>query len=346
MAILVTGGAGYIGSHTCIALLEAGYDIVVVDNFSNSRIDAMTRVTEITGRAFPVYDLDLSNPVAVARLFLTNTFEAVIHFAGWKSVSESVANPLNYYSNNLTVTLVLLEAMKKAGVTNLVFSSTAAVYGMQDTMPLREETPLAPISPYGRTKMIIEMFLSDVVAAEPEWSVAMLRYFNPVGAHASGLIGEDPHGVPNNLVPYISQVAVGNLRSLTVHGGDYPTPDGTCIRDYIHVLDLASGHLKALDYVTASRGIRAFNLGTGVGASVLEVIAAYEEASGIRIPWHMGPRRAGDTAVSYADVTRSKEELGWHASYNLVDMCRDAWRWQSQYPNGYQTDRVLPTALM
>ena len=342
MAILVTGGAGYIGSHTCIALIEAGYDVVVVDNFSNSRTDAMTRVTEITGRSIPVYDLDLSNPIAVAHLFLTNTFEAVIHFAGLKSVSESVSDPLKYYSNNLSGTLVLLEAMKKFGVTNLVFSSTAAVYGIQESMPVREQAPLAPISPYGRTKLMIEMMLSDLVAAQPRWSVAVLRYFNPVGAHPSGLIGEDPSGIPNNLVPYISQVAVGNLETLTVHGDDYPTPDGTCIRDYIHVMDLASGHVKALDYVMSRHGLRPFNLGTGIGASVLEVISAFEQASGIKIPWHIGPRRIGDAAISYADVTRATVELDWHPTYELVDMCRDAWRWQSNFPHGYQTHPAPP----
>jgi len=335
MTVLVTGGAGYIGSHTCVALQNAGYEIAVLDNFANSNVAAVERVMEITGEAFPVHAVDLLNQAQVEKVFMENTIDAVIHFAGLKAVGESMAQPLKYYHNNLTGTLVLCAAMQKFGVRRMVFSSSATVYGLQTQMPLTEDMPLSPINPYGRTKLMLELILSDLVAANPDWSVALLRYFNPVGAHDSGRIGEDPNGIPNNLLPYISQVAVGKLPQLTVHGSDYPTADGTCIRDYIHVMDLAQGHVKALDYALSSTGVEAFNLGTGTGYSVLDAIAAFEQASGKGIARKIGPRRAGDAPVSYADVTKANTMLGWRAERTLIEMCADAWHWQSQNPLGY-----------
>lgn len=335
LKILVTGGAGYIGSHTCISLLEAGYDIVVLDNFSNSKLSALKRVMEITGKEFPVYPVDLLDKDKVEEVFSRENVDAVIHFAGLKAVGESVSVPLRYYHNNLTGTFVLCEAMLAHGVSHIVFSSSATVYGMQEKVPLVEDMPMMPINPYGRTKWMIEEVLKDCAVAHPDWSVALLRYFNPVGAHESGKIGEDPNGIPNNLLPFVSQVAVGKLAELTVYGDDYPTPDGTCIRDYIHVMDLAVGHVKALDYIMDHQGVEAFNLGTGKGSSVLEVVAAFEQAANRSLPKRIGPRRPGDAPVSYADANKANRILNWKAQRDLLQMCTDAWRWQSANPNGF-----------
>lgn len=340
MTVLVTGGAGYIGSHTCVALLNAGYDIVVIDNYSNSHPESLRRVSEITGLKFPVYEIDLLKKVDVERVFADYQIDAVVHFAGLKAVGESVSLPLKYYHNNLTGSLVLFEAMQKFNVKRMVFSSSATVYGMQNRVPLVEQMQLSAINPYGRTKMMLEMTLKDLVTANPDWSVALLRYFNPVGAHESGRIGEDPNGTPNNLLPYITQVAVGKLEKLTVYGNDYPTVDGTCIRDYIHVMDLAAGHVKALDFIYATEGIEAFNLGTGNGYSVLEVVEAFEKATGVKVPYRIGPRRTGDAPESYADPTKANTVLDWCAKRTLVDICRDAWRWQEQNPDGYVRDFI------
>jgi UDP-glucose 4-epimerase len=335
--ILVTGGAGYIGSHTCVELLDAGYDIVVIDNFDNSKREALARVSAITGKEFPIYAIDLLDKDAVETVFRAHRIDAVIHFAALKAVGESVAQPLRYYKNNLLSTLHLCEVMQTFGVKRFVFSSSATVYGAQETVPLREDLPLAPVNPYGQSKAMIEQILRDVHHADHEWGIALLRYFNPIGAHESGRIGEDPNGIPNNLLPYVTQVAVGKLPELTIHGDDYDTPDGTGIRDYIHVVDLAKGHVKALEWVMRENGIEPFNLGTGTGSSVLEVVHAFEQASGIRIPYRIGPRRSGDAARSYADPSKANRVLGWRAEKTLLDMCRDSWRWQSQNPNGYQS---------
>ncbi|MCL6454704.1 MAG: UDP-glucose 4-epimerase GalE [Alicyclobacillus sp.] len=335
MTILVTGGAGYIGSHTCVALVEAGYDLVVVDSFANSRPEALGRVQQITGREFPVYPVDLLDERGLDAVFEAQPVEAVIHFAALKAVGESVADPLRYYRNNVGGSISLFQTMERHGVTRLVFSSSATVYGAAEQMPLTEESPLGPVNPYGRTKWMVEQILRDQCAARPDWSVALLRYFNPVGAHASGRIGEDPSGVPNNLLPYVTQVAVGRLEQLTIHGDDYPTPDGTCIRDYVHVMDIAEGHVNALQHVLMTTGIEAFNLGTGRGSSVLEVVAAFEAATGIDIPRRVGPRRNGDAPVSYAGVDKAKQQLGWQAKRDLTEMCADAWRWQRENPQGY-----------
>ncbi len=331
--ILVTGGAGYIGSHTVLTLLQAGYPVVVVDNLSNSSRESLRRVEAITGKTVTFHHADLLDRAALDSIFAEHSIGAVIHFAGLKAVGESVSIPLKYYHNNITGTLILLETMSTHGVKKLVFSSSATVYGENDEMPLREAFPLSATNPYGRTKLMIEEILRDVAHADSDWQMALLRYFNPVGAHPSGQIGEDPNGIPNNLMPYITQVAVGKLAELSVFGNDYPTPDGTGVRDYIHVMDLADGHLKALENLPA--GARAFNLGRGHGYSVLEVIAAFERASGRKILFKIVDRRPGDVAVSYADPTRAERELGWRATRTLDDMCRDAWRWQSQNPNGY-----------
>lgn len=334
---MVTGGAGYIGSHTCVELLDAGYDIVVIDNFDNSKREALARVSAITGKEFPIYAIDLLDKDAVETVFRAHRIDAVIHFAALKAVGESVAQPLRYYKNNLLSTLHLCEVMQTFGVKRFVFSSSATVYGAQETVPLREDLPLAPVNPYGQSKAMIEQILRDVHHADHEWGIALLRYFNPIGAHESGRIGEDPNGIPNNLLPYVTQVAVGKLPELTIHGDDYDTPDGTGIRDYIHVVDLAKGHVKALAWVMRENGIEPFNLGTGTGSSVLEVVHAFEQASGIRIPYRIGPRRSGDAARSYADPSKANRVLGWRAEKTLLDMCRDSWRWQSQNPNGYQS---------
>lgn len=337
MKVLVTGGAGYIGSHACIELLKDGHVPVVVDNFSNSKPESMRRVREITGRDFPVHDLDVRDREALLKVFREEKPDAVIHFAGLKAVGESVAKPWLYYDNNLVSTLVLVDVMKEAGCKQLVFSSSATVYGIPDKVPLDEGSALSAINPYGRTKLMIEDMLRDLVQAEPEWRIALLRYFNPVGAHESGRIGEDPNGIPNNLMPFITQVAVGRLPQLRVFGGDYATPDGTGVRDYIHVLDLAQGHVKALDWLAAVEkgGATAINLGTGLGYSVLDMIQAFEKASGRKIAYEIVARRPGDAASCYADPAFAASLLGWKAERDVEAMCRDSWRWQSQNPNGY-----------
>lgn len=335
MKILVTGGAGYIGSHTSVELLRAGYEVVVVDNLSNSKEQALERVEELAGRSLTFYKTDLLDPAGIRAVFAQHQISAVIHFAGLKAVGESVAQPLRYYQNNLAGTFNLCEAMALHGVKNLVFSSSCTVYGSNAQVPLVEDLPHHPINPYGRTKSMIEQALQDVHASDSTWNVALLRYFNPVGAHYSGLIGEDPNGIPNNLMPYVSQVAVGKLPYLRVFGNDYPTPDGTGIRDYIHVMDLADGHLKALEKLKDNPGLVAYNLGTGRGYSVLEVVAAFERATGRHIPYQVTARRPGDAAISYADPTRAQREMGWKAIRTIDEMCADAWRWQSQNPAGY-----------
>jgi UDP-glucose 4-epimerase len=342
MQILVAGGAGYIGSHTCIELLNAGYEIVVVDNFVNSKPEALKRISMITGKSFKFYYLDLLDEVKFEQVFLENQIEAVIHFAGLKAVGESVDLPLWYYRNNITSTLVLCELMKKYDVKNLVFSSSATVYGMPERVPIVEEDPLWALNPYGRTKLMIEFILGDLYASDPSWSISLLRYFNPVGAHESGLLGEDPNGVPNNLMPFITQVAVGKLPKLRVYGNTYPTVDGTGVRDYIHVVDLGKGHLKALEHVSMRPGIHAYNLGTGKGYSVLEVISAFEKASGLDVPYEMGEPRPGDAAICYANSSKAKRELDWVAEKGIDEMCEDSWRWQSANPNGLgNTNQIL-----
>ena len=335
MAILVTGGAGYIGSHTCIELLNAGKEIIVVDNFSNSNPESLRRVKEIAGKEFSFYELDLLDRQALTKVFEENQIDAVIHFAGLKAVGESVSIPLHYYHNNLTGTLILCQVMQEFKVKNLVFSSSATVYGMPEKMPISEDFPLSTTNPYGSTKLMIEQILKDLHVADSSWSIALLRYFNPIGAHESGRIGEDPNGIPNNLMPYITQVAVGKLKELQVFGNDYSTVDGTGVRDYIHVVDLAVGHLKALEKVMESNGVDAYNLGTGTGYSVLQLVSAFEKASGNKVPYQIAERRPGDVAVCYADPAKAKAELGWAAKKGIEDMCLDSWRWQEQNPKGY-----------
>ncbi len=334
MAILVTGGAGYIGSHTCVELLNAGEQIVILDNFYNSKPEALNRIRQITGKDFRFYEADLLDPTALEQIFAENEIEAVIHFAGLKAVGESVQKPLLYYHNNITGTLNLCAAMQAHGVKKMVFSSSATVYGVPKSVPIDESFPLSTTNPYGSTKLMIEGILRDLAVSDPEWSIALLRYFNPIGAHRSGLIGEDPNGIPNNLVPYIAQVAVGKLASLGVFGNDYPTDDGTGVRDYIHVVDLALGHLKALDVVRKEVGVDAYNLGTGNGYSVLQVVKAYEKACGKAIPYQIKPRRAGDVAQCYANPKKAKEKLGWEATRGIDEMCRDSWNFMLQNPNG------------
>lgn len=335
MEILVTGGAGYIGSHTCVELLNAGYEIVVVDNFSNSKPEALDRVREITGREFCVYNKDILDVDAMNQIFSEHDIKAVIHFAGLKAVGESVNLPLCYYTNNVIGTIRLCEVMKNHGVKRLVFSSSATVYGMPDRVPIEEKASLGATNPYGRTKQMIEEILRDLYVSDSEWSIALLRYFNPIGAHRSGLIGEDPNGIPNNLLPYIAQVAVGKLELLNVFGNDYPTHDGTGVRDYIHVVDLAIGHLRALEKTLNFSGVEAYNLGTGNGYSVLDMVKAFEKASGRHIPYKIAQRRPGDIAVCYADPTKASNELGWMAKRGIAEMCEDSWRWQFNNPNGY-----------
>jgi UDP-glucose 4-epimerase len=335
LSILVTGGAGYIGSHTCVELLNAGYDIIVVDNFSNSKPESLKRVSQITGKEFQYYDVDLLDRDGIEQVFTRHNIEAVIHFAGLKAVGESVEKPIYYYHNNLTGTLVLAEVMSKFNVSKLVFSSSATVYGAPKQVPILEDFELKATNPYGRTKLMIEEMLQDFFISNPNWSVALLRYFNPIGAHESGQIGEDPNGIPNNLIPYITQVAVGKLQQLNVFGNDYSTPDGTGVRDYIHVVDLAKGHLAALKKIMTSTGVEAYNLGTGIGYSVLEMVTAFEKVSNRTIPYKMVDRRPGDIAECYANPTKAEKELGWKAEKDLEEMCRDSWRWQSQNPNGY-----------
>ncbi|WP_201317989.1 MULTISPECIES: UDP-glucose 4-epimerase GalE [unclassified Paenibacillus] len=335
MAVLVTGGAGYIGTHTCVELLNNGYDIIVVDNFDNSKPESLKRVREITGKDFKQVQADLLDRDRLEAIFQDNRIEAVIHFAGLKAVGESVRLPLKYYHNNITGTLLLAEVMQKHGVKKIVFSSSATVYGMPERVPIDEEMPLGATNPYGRTKLMIEDILRDIYISDPEWSIALLRYFNPIGAHASGRIGEDPNGIPNNLMPYVTQVAVGKLKELQVFGSDYPTPDGTGVRDYIHVVDLALGHVKAVESVLSSTGVEAYNLGTGNGYSVLEMVRAMEQAAGRTIPYRIVDRRPGDVAVCYANPVKAREKLGWSAERGLAQMCEDAWRWQQQNPDGY-----------
>jgi len=338
MAILVTGGAGFIGSHTVLELLQAGHEVVVVDNLSNAKPEALRRVQQLAGRSLEFHRVDLLDREALDRVFRSRPVESVIHFAGLKAVGESVAVPRRYWMNNVVGTLILTEMMERYGVKTLVFSSSATVYGDPDQVPVKEDAPLRATNPYGRTKLAIEDLLRDLYRADPSWRIALLRYFNPVGAHESGRIGEDPNGIPNNLLPYITQVAVGKLRELPVYGNDYPTPDGTGVRDYIHVVDLALGHLRALEKLAQGPCCRAWNLGTGRGYSVLEMIAAFERASGRKIPYRIVPRRPGDAATCYSDPSLAAAELGWTATRGLDAMCADAWRWQRENPNGYPED--------
>jgi UDP-glucose 4-epimerase len=335
MAILITGGAGYIGSHTCVRLSEAGYSLIVVDNLCNSKMEAVSRVKRICGRDFAFYAEDLRDENALERIFEENEIDSVIHFAGLKAVGESVAQPLNYYDNNLGAVLSLLKVMARRHVKKLVFSSSATVYGEPSAVPVTEDFPLSATNPYGMTKLMTENILKDLYRADKSWDIALLRYFNPVGAHESGLIGEDPSGIPNNLMPYIAQVAVGKLAKLSVFGNDYPTRDGTGVRDYIHVMDLADGHLAALKKLDDACGLVIYNLGTGTGYSVLEMVQAFSLASGQPIPYEFASRRAGDAAECYADPGKAERELSWKARRGLPDMCRDTWNWQRGNPQGY-----------
>ena len=335
MKILATGGAGYIGSHTCLELLQAGYEVVVVDNLSNSKQESLNRVEKITGRSLSFCRVDLLDKPALAEVFRKHSFDVVIHFAGLKAVGESTQIPLRYYHNNITGTLILCEVMQEFGVRKIVFSSSATVYGNPEKVPITEDFPLSPTNPYGRTKLVIEEILRDLYVADPDWQIALLRYFNPVGAHESGQIGEDPNGIPNNLFPYIAQVAVGKLKELRVFGNDYPTPDGTGVRDYIHIVDLSRGHLKALEKLRNKPGLVTLNLGTGRGYSVLEAIAAFTKACGKPIPYRIVARRPGDVASCYADPSLARRELDWEATKGLMEMCADAWRWQVKNPSGY-----------
>ena len=335
MAVLVTGGAGYIGSHTVVQLLEDNREVVIVDDLSNSSPKVIDRIEAITGKRPKFYEVNILDEEKMEEIFKKNEIDSVIHFAGFKAVGESVAKPLAYYTNNLTTTLIVLNLMKKYGVRNFVFSSSATVYGDPHTCPILETFPLSATNPYGRTKLMIEEMLVDICKADKELNVALLRYFNPVGAHESGTIGEEPNGIPNNLMPYITKVAVGKLEKLSVFGDDYNTPDGTGVRDYIHVVDLANGHLKALTKLETNPGLVIYNLGTGKGYSVLDMVKAFSKACGKDIPYVIAPRRPGDVAMCYADATKAKEELGWEAKYDLDRMCADSWRWQSNNPNGY-----------
>lgn len=337
MNVLLAGGAGYIGSHTCVELINAGHDVVIADNFSNSCPEAVARVEEITGRKIPLYEADVCDKTAVDKIFSENKIDAVIHFAGLKAVGESCEKPVEYYRNNIDSTLTLLETMKKYGVNNFIFSSSATVYGTPKTVPLVETMPTgSPTNPYGWTKLMMEQILTDTANANPDMSIVILRYFNPIGAHESGRIGEDPNGIPNNLMPYITQVAAGRLKCLGVFGNDYPTHDGTGVRDYIHVVDLAKGHLKAIDYSAEHKGTEIFNLGTGTGYSVLDIVNAFSKVNNIEIPYVIKPRRAGDIAECYADASKAAEVLGWTAEKTLEDMCKDSWNWQSHNVNGYK----------
>lgn len=336
MAVLVTGGAGYIGSHTCVELLNAGKEVVVIDNLCNSCEEALERVKKITGKEVTFYQADLLDRKAVEEVFEKENIESVIHFAGLKAVGESVQKPLEYYYNNITGTLILCDVMREHGVKKIVFSSSATVYGNPKTVPIKEDFPLSVTNPYGRTKLMLEEIFRDFYVADPEWNIILLRYFNPIGAHKSGLIGEDPKGIPNNLTPYITQVAVGKLKEVGVFGDDYDTPDGTGVRDYIHVVDLAIGHVKALKKLEEEPRVRTYNLGTGQGYSVLEMIKAFSKVCEKDIPYVIKPRRAGDIATCYADSSLAEKELGWRAERELEEMCEDGWRWQSQNPNGYR----------
>lgn len=336
MSILVTGGAGYIGSHTCVELLNKGYEVVVVDNLSNSSKIALDRVERITGKKLTFYEADLLNRAAIEEIFeKEKEIDTVIHFAGLKAVGESVQKPLEYYHNNITGTLILCEVMRKYGVKNLIFSSSATVYGTPESLPIKEDFPLSTTNPYGATKLMIEGILKDLQHSDPEWNIIILRYFNPIGAHESGSIGEDPKGIPNNLVPYITQVAVGKLECLNIFGDDYDTVDGTGVRDYIHVVDLALGHVQSVIKLKEKKGILYYNLGTGHGYSVLQMVKGFEKVSGKKINYAIRPRRAGDIAACYADASKAREELNWEATRNLDVMCEDAWRWQKNNPEGY-----------
>lgn len=341
MAILVTGGAGYIGSHTCVELLNTGNEIIIIDNFSNSKPESLKRVKEITGKDVKFYNVDLLNQHDLETVFLNNEIDAVIHFAALKAVGESVSLPLHYYNNNITGTLILCDLMKKYGVKKMVFSSSATVYGQTEVIPIIEESPLIATNPYGHTKLMIEQILKDLYVADSTWSIAILRYFNPIGAHKSGLIGEDPNGIPNNLMPFITQVAIGKMKNLQVFGNDYPTVDGTGIRDYIHVVDLAKGHIKALEKVMFSEGVEAYNLGTGIGYSVLELVHAFENVTGIKVPYRIVARRQGDVAICYANPSKAKKELGWVAEKGIEEMCIDSWRWQEKHPDGYDSEVIF-----
>ena len=337
MSILVTGGAGYIGSHTVIELLNSGYEVVVLDNLVNSSKESLKRVEEITGKKVTFYEGDIADRELLKKMFEAENIDSCIHFAGLKAVGESVSKPLEYYSNNISGSLVLFDEMRNHNVKNIIFSSSATVYGDPAFVPITEECPMGEITnPYGRTKAMLEQILTDIQKADPEWNVILLRYFNPIGAHKSGKIGENPNGIPNNLMPYITQVAVGKLKELGVFGNDYDTPDGTGVRDYIHVVDLAIGHVKALKKIQENAGLCIYNLGTGHGYSVLDIVKNFEKATGVKIPYVIKPRRPGDIATCYCDPTKAKEELGWEAQYGIEDMCADSWRWQKNNPNGYE----------
>jgi UDP-glucose 4-epimerase len=338
MTVLVTGGAGYIGSHTCLQLLQSGNDIVVLDNYSNSQSTSLERVKQLAGVSFPTVLGDIRDKSVLRKLFSEFNISSVIHFAGLKAVGESTEKPMLYYDNNVVGSLTLLEIMAEFNVKTIVFSSSATVYGDPTSVPIREDFPLSATNPYGQTKLMIEHMLRDIYHADPTWRIGILRYFNPIGAHESGMMGEDPNGIPNNLLPYVAQVAVGKLNKLRVFGNDYPTHDGTGVRDYIHVVDLAEGHLAALQYLEKTAGLITVNLGTGVGYSVLDVVKAFSEQSGIEIAYEFMPRRAGDVALNYADPTLAKTLLGWTATRNLAQMCVDTWRWQSNNPQGYKTE--------
>lgn len=336
MKVLVTGGAGYIGSHTCVELLNAGYEVVVIDNLCNSKKESIKRVKEITGKDLKFYKADLLDKEEVENVFSKEKIDAVIHFAGLKAVGESVEKPLEYYHNNLTGTFILCEVMRKHNVKNMVFSSSATVYGNPKTVPIKEDFPLSVTNPYGRTKLILENVLKDIQKADPQWNIILLRYFNPIGAHKSGKIGEDPNGIPNNLVPYVTQVAIGKLDYLGVFGDDYDTYDGTGVRDYIHVVDLSIGHIKALEKLKSKPGVAVYNIGTGRGYSVFDVVKSFEKVCNVSIPYKILPRREGDIAVCYADTQKAYEELGFKAKYDLARMCEDSWRWQKNNPKGYK----------
>lgn len=336
MNILVTGGAGYIGSHTCVELLNAGYDVIVVDNLYNSSEKALDRVQQITGKTLKFYENDILDRDAMNKIFDENEIDAVIHFAGLKAVGESVAKPIEYYHNNMTGTLILCDVMRNHGCKNIIFSSSATVYGDPAMIPITEECPKGqPTNPYGWTKSMLEQVLTDIHTSDPEWNVVLLRYFNPIGAHKSGMIGEDPKGIPNNLLPYVAQVAIGKLECLGVFGDDYDTPDGTGVRDYIHVVDLAVGHVKAVEKLADKEGVSIYNLGTGNGYSVLQVVHAFEKACGHPLKYEIKDRRPGDIAMCYCAPEKAKKELGWEAQYGIEEMCADSWRWQSNNPNGY-----------
>lgn len=337
MSILVTGGAGYIGSHTCVELLEAGHEVVVLDNLSNASPKALDGVQAITGKQVTFYEGDIADPLILEKIFTEHKITSCIHFAGYKAVGESVAKPLEYYTNNIGGTLTLLQAMDKHGVKNMIFSSSCTVYGVPKMIPVKEDCPKGQCTnPYGWTKSMLEQIFMDLQFAHPEWNIVLLRYFNPIGAHVSGLIGEDPNGIPNNLMPYITQVAVGKLEQLGIFGNDYPTHDGTGVRDYIHVVDLAKGHVKALAKLDEACGLKIYNLGTGIGYSVLDVVKNFEKATGKTVPYVMKERRPGDTAEVYCDPSKALEELGWKAENGIFEMCRDSWNWQVKNPNGYR----------